>query len=226
MKKSSKIDERPLQIGVFGDIHGNYPVLLSLWREMERLDLTSGTLLNAGDSVCYGDQPEETIRFLASRTNILSVLGNYDRAVALFPQRFEEYNKKWGISRPEKLNAIRRDSELISTEAREWLLTLPKERTVRIGKSEIVLTHYSPGSKVGIGPWTEDSVLERLASQTSASIVVCGHTHFPFVRTSGNVLFVNPGTLGRSMFNTPTFAVLAIPTDGPPSASILTLDTS
>ena len=67
----------------------------------------------------------------------------------------------------------------------------------------VLLTHYAPGSKEGLGRWTPASRLAELAGQTDARVVVCGHTHSPFVREAGGVLFVNPGSAGPRRFTLP-----------------------
>lgn len=212
-----------LQIAALSDIHGNFGALLAVWRDLERHNLSTGPVLNAGDNVCYGENPEETVQFLRSRNNIFSVQGNYDKTVALFPGRANSYKKKWGQFRPEKFQAIKQDSDKISDETRTWLLELPREQTMRYNGHSVIVTHYSPGAKEGIGPWTSSDDLERIASKTTAEVVVCGHTHFPFVRKAGNVLFVNPGTVGRSAYDVSTYAVLTLESNSSPSARITTV---
>jgi len=212
-----------LQIAAISDIHGNLSELLAVWRDLERHNLTEPIVLNAGDTVCYGDNPEETVVFIKSHNNILSVQGNYDKSVALFPERVSSYRKKWGQFRPEKFTAIRRDSGLISDESRKWLKNLPREETLIFNGHTIIVTHYSPGTKEGIGPWTSNDTLEKIAARSPAEIVVCGHTHFPFVRKAGNILFVNPGTVGRSAYGVSTYAVLSLEPNATPSAQISTV---
>jgi len=63
-----------LQIAALSDIHGNFGALLAVWRDLERHDLSTGPVLNAGDNVCYGENPEETVQFLRSRNNIFSAV--------------------------------------------------------------------------------------------------------------------------------------------------------
>lgn len=212
-----------MQFAAISDIHGNLSALLAVWRDLERFNLAEPTVLNAGDTVCYGDNPEETVAFIKSHDNILSVQGNYDKSVALYPERASRYKKKWALFRPEKYTAIRRDSGLISDATRTWLETLPREEKLTLGGHTVIITHYSPGAKEGIGPWTSKDTLEKIADRSPAEIVVCGHTHFPFVRKAGNVLFVNPGTVGRSAYGVSTYAVLSLEPDITPSAHISTV---
>lgn len=208
------------QYGIISDIHGNRAALEAVWAALSRAGLSDRLILNAGDNVGYGDDPESCVRFLRDRPNFLNVQGNYDKNVARFPEREAEYRKKWAKARPEKFEALRRDSAGISDETRAWLLDLPKEQTVVLDNVRVLLTHYSPGSKEGLGRWTSDTRLMEIAKTTEADVVVCGHTHTPFVRKAGGVLFVNPGTVGRSWFGGPRWAVLTLEPGELPAAQL------
>ena len=82
-----------MQIAALSDVHGNLPALTAVWLDIVKHDLAHSDVLNAGDNVCYGHYPEETIEFIRSHQNILSVQGNYDRSVALFPEKVNSYRK-------------------------------------------------------------------------------------------------------------------------------------
>ena len=209
-----------MQYAVFSDIHGNYDALEAVWRALEAAGLADHPVLNAGDNVGYGDAPETCVQFLRARPNIVTVRGNYDKNVAQFPKRDGEYRKKWGRARPEKYEALRRDSEAISEETRWWLLDLPPEAELTLEGVRVLMTHYAPCSKEGLGRWTSDARLRELAQETSAQIVVCGHTHTPFVRDVGGVLWVNPGSLGRSWDSRARYAVLTLADGQAPSAQL------
>ena len=210
-----------MKFGVFSDVHGNLAALRKVWGALNDLGLLDGRpVFNAGDSVGYGCEPEECIAFLRDNTNVVSVRGNYDRNVAEFPNRSQDYKRKWGRSRPEKYAAIKTDSDLISDDARGWLRALPKEERLDLNGHRVVLCHYSPGSKEGLGSWTSAFELEEIAKTAEADVVVCGHTHTPFARSAGGVLFVNPGTVGRSRWSKPSYAVLDLAPGEPPRADI------
>lgn len=199
-----------MRVGLISDIHGDLRALRRVWEDLARLGLADSVVLNAGDNVGYGDDPQGCIDFLRARPNIMTVQGNYDRNIARFPEREDEYRKKWGRVRPAKFEAIKRDSKSISPDARDWLLALPRERELDCGGAKLLLTHYAPGVKEGLGRWTSPTRLAWLAAQTPARVVVCGHTHSPFVRTAGGTLFVNPGTVGRSLSHNPAYAILTL----------------
>jgi putative phosphoesterase len=199
-----------LDFAVFSDVHGNYEALGGLWKTLIEIGLAERPVLNAGDTVAYGDDPERCIRFIQEHPTILSVRGNYDKTVATYPDKRRKYQKSWGSTRPEKLAAIAVDSGRISASSREWLLDLPRDLALTLGGRRVLVTHYAPGVKEGLGPWTGDARLEELAGQAEADVVVCGHTHVPFIRSAGGVLFVNPGTLGKPWNGEMTYAVLSL----------------
>lgn len=210
-----------MRYGVFSDVHGNSEALRSVWRALDADGLAEDRpVLNAGDNVGYGDRPQDCVDFLQGRPGVIGVQGNYDRNVAQFPEREAEYRKKWGRTRPEKFEAIRRDSRAISDEARRWLLALPGELSLTWEGVPLILTHYAPGSKEGLGAWTPDARLRELARATAARVVVCGHTHTPFVRDVGGVLWVNPGSAGRSWDGQHRYAVLTLVPGQPPAAEL------
>ena len=213
-----------MQYGVFSDIHGNLEALEAAWRALEAQGLTDRPVFNAGDTVGYGPQPEACVRFLQSHPNTVSVRGNYDKNVALFPEREAEYRRKWGRERPEKYEALRRDSAAISGSVRRWLFALPGEVELTLDTFPVLMTHYAPGSKEGLGLWTPDARLRELAQTTTAKVVLCGHTHTPFARAIGGVLWVNPGSLGRSVDGRVRYAVLTLEPGRPPAARLQTAE--
>jgi putative phosphoesterase len=177
-------------------------------------------VLNAGDNVGYGDAPAQCVEFLCAHPQILCVQGNYDKNVARFPDKQEEFRKKWGKTRPEKFAALYQDSASLSEEARAWLRGLPQELALTLGETSVLLTHYAPGVKEGLGTWTSDMRLKELARDTEAQVVICGHTHTPFVRRVGGVLWVNPGSVGRGGNCRACYAVLTLHSDAPPQAQL------
>lgn len=213
-----------MQYGVFSDIHGDLKALIAVWKAFEKWGLTEGgrPVFNAGDNVGYGPAPEECVQFLRARPNVVCVRGNYDKNVALFPEREEEYRKRWGQPRPDKLAAIGHDSETISAEARQWLLDLPGEVEVTLEGVPLLMTHYSPSSKHGLGRWTPDAQLREIAGHTRAKVVLCGHTHSAFVRSVGGVLWVNPGSAGRALDRRPHCAILTLEPGHAPAARLKT----
>ncbi len=220
VKNSRRHWANSVRVGIFSDIHGNLSALQAVWAALQAEGLADSLVLNAGDTVGYGSDPEGCVRFLRECPNVVSVKGNYDKNVALFPERGSEYRKKWGKTRPDKFAAIQRDSGAISEGTRRWLSALSAEEALTLEGFPLLMTHYSPGSKTGIGTWTSDAEMAEMAQNTSARIVVCGHTHTNFVRDIGGILWVNPGSLGRALDHRLHYAILTLNAGQPPSAAL------
>ncbi|MGD1992388.1 MAG: metallophosphoesterase family protein, partial [Anaerolineae bacterium] len=81
----------------------------------------------------------------------------------------------------------------------------------RVKGRRVLLTHASPGSSDEyLDADIPDKRLRKLAEQADADVIVCGHSHRPFVRQLDNVWFINPGSVG-------------LPDDGDPRASYAVL---
>lgn len=65
-------------VTIFGDIHGNLPVLEAVFQNMETRDLSNLHCL--GDLVGYGTFPNEVVEAIRARS-IPTLMGNYDQGV-------------------------------------------------------------------------------------------------------------------------------------------------
>jgi len=88
---------------------------------------------------------------------------------------------------------------------------LPFDLRFEVGVAAVHLVHGSP-RKVNEYLFEEKpaSLCERLARAEQADTLVFGHTHKPWVREHGGVLFVNCGSVGKPKDGDPraAFAVL------------------
>jgi len=58
------------------------------------------------------------------------------------------------------------------------------------------MVHGSPGDPyAGIDPEHEPESLEHVLAQTAEAVLVCGHTHIPWVRRWNGKLALNPGSV-------------------------------
>jgi putative phosphoesterase len=195
---------------IVSDIHGNIEAVKSVWSKIGELGLADHLVLNAGDTVAYGDDSAACIDFVRANTQIVSVGGNYDYNVAIFPTDQERFERKWKSRRSEKYEALLLASSQITEDQRNWLLDLPPQLDLVIENHPVSLSHYSPvGSKMSLGTWTTDRQLQDVDETVNYDVVIVGHTHTPFVRQMGKTLFINPGSVGKS-WGRSTFAVLTI----------------
>jgi len=195
-----------VKAALIGDVHANLPALEAVLEHARAQG--AGPVWNVGDFVGYGAFPEQVVQRLRC-VGAVSVIGNYDLKVLKVPHR----PAKWSRSkRPEKWLAFKWAYENLSADSRNYLACVPLQVRLQVEGRRILLTHGSPDSESEhVDPDTPIERLEELAQVAEADIVVCGHSHRPFRRRAGGVLFVNTGSVGR-------------PDDGDPRACYATMD--
>ena len=192
MESGAPRARRPDSFAVITDVHANLPALLAVFAELDARGISA--VFCCGDIVGYGPWPNEVVETLRAR-GVTAIRGNVDRDVL----RFERRKKKLRARRhPDKFRTLEYSAERLSDEARAYLAELPSELGVAVGRRRLLLVHGSPtGATDPVLPDAPDDVLRRHLDETGSNIVVCGHTHLPFVRRIGQRLFVNAGSCGR-----------------------------
>ena len=190
-----------MRVALIGDVHANLPALDAVLRDAREQAVDA--IWNVGDAVGYGAFPNEVINELREHA-ASSIAGNYDNKVLKFPKK----HSKWRKRKPaQKFLAFQWAHHSLTRHNLDYLRSLPKEIVVDALDSSVLLTHGSPASsKEHLSPSTPQTRMLELASLVDADLVVCGHSHQPFVRDAAGVRFINPGSVGR-------------PDDGDPRAS-------
>lgn len=182
-----------MKIAIISDVHANLPALKTVLKHARSQG--AKTIWNAGDFVGYGAYPDEVVRLL-DKPDVLSIIGNYDRK-SLKLKSFSEKKKARMI--PEKLFAFQWAYDQLSSSSRKKLLALPGQRRFKERGWKVLITHGSPASETEhLDPSTSDERLRELAAMTKAKIIICGHSHQPFIRLVDETWFINPGSVGRS----------------------------
>jgi len=190
-----------VNICVISDIHGNLPALKAILKSSAAKKARRFFFL--GDFLGYSPFPNETVSLLRKNNNTISIIGNYDLKV-LRRKRSKDAVKDFSFSWTHKHT---------SPEAKRYLQTLPEQRMTTVCGKKILLVHGSTFSnEEGIDENSPLKKLRRIARTAGADIILCGHTHRPFVKKVGAVWFINPGGAGRS-FDSDTassYAMLSI----------------
>jgi putative phosphoesterase len=196
-----------VRIALIGDVHANLHALEAVL--LHASDHGVKNIWNAGDFVGYGAFPEEVVGLLR-QVKAVSIIGNYDQKVL----KVRKKQDKWAaVKVPEKWLAFQWAYENLSARSRKYLNSLPEQRRLYAKGWKILLTHGSPASPdEHLGPDTPEDRLCELAEMANADLIICGHSHQPFARWVGNVLFVNTGSVGRPDDGDPraTYAILKI----------------
>jgi putative phosphoesterase len=186
------MQNKSLKIAILSDIHGNLPALEAVLADCTKQGAEQ--IWNLGDFIGYVPFPNEVIERLQN-VNAISIIGNYDLKVLSFAKNVRQWKK---IKDIEKYTAFDWNYNALTPASRHYLQTLPKERRIEVGGLDVLLTHGSPAdNEEGIGSAMPAQRLNELAKIAKADVVVCGHTHRPFQKRAGGVLFVNAGSVGR-----------------------------
>jgi len=179
-------------VALLGDVHANLPALEAVLDDADRHGAEA--VWNVGDFVGYGAFPEQCVRRLRACGSV-HVAGNYDRKVLKFPRRQAKWRK---AKAPAKFLAFQWAWERLSEDSRTYLASLPREARLERAGRRVLLTHGSPASESeALTEDTPEARLAELAALADADVVVCGHSHVPFVREAAGVLFVGTGSVGR-----------------------------
>jgi putative phosphoesterase len=184
-----------VRLGVISDVHANVHALTAVWNALQRR--RADLIVCAGDVVGYGATPGETIAFL-ERHEVLTTLGSSDARVAYDLGRTLEPRRGVADSILEWTGGVLEEGHIA------FLRRLKVSARLTTGRAKARLFHGSPDDPDATldldGP-IED--LERLLATLRVSLVLCGGSHVPYVRTTPAGVFVNTGSVGLSLNGEP-----------------------
>jgi putative phosphoesterase len=197
-------DER---VAVITDIHANLAALEATlqWIDEEGIQ----RIYCGGDLVGYGAYPNEVCALIEARA-IPTIYGNYDYAIA---RDLDDCGCAYVTEHDRELGQLSVAWTLEHTDpaAKDFMRTLPFDLRFEVGDTSVHLVHGSP-RKVNEYLFEDKpaSLYERLAGAEDADALVFGHTHKPWIREHGGVLFVNCGSVGKPKDGDPRagFAIL------------------
>ena len=175
-----------MRLAVLSDIHGNLPALEAVIADLE----TNGAdaVVNIGDCASGPLWPAETVRLLRT-LNWPTVRGNHDRLISAPASEPLGRSDSWTRS-------------VLDADARHWLGALPA--SLEIGgvlcihgsprRDDEFLTDEIRNGRLGLAP---NEVIEARLDGSTASLVLCGHSHVPGTyRTPSGKTVMNPGSVG------------------------------
>ncbi len=197
-----------MKLLILGDIHANYPALKAIQNYVHNIRFDG--IINTGDFMVYGTNPNETIAWFRKTENSISVLGNTDKRIL----RILKGKKLKRPKKEEKRVMYFWTAQILNDENINYLKSLPKKNEIFGGSVRVGIFHgtfLKPNES--LMPADDKSHFKQLAHASPYQIHIMGHSHIPFYEFVDGVHFINPGSVGR-MF------------DGDPRASFATLDIS
>lgn len=172
-----------MRLAVISDIHSNLHALNAVIEAIQGTEVD--LVVCAGDIVGYGAFPNECCRILKNLSNHV-VFGNHDIAALT-------EDTTW--MNPDAAKAALWTARNLSTRSRHYLESLKIETSLESDKMKTRIFHGSPRS-VAEYVYEEDAG-EGMLDAEEVDLLVLGHTHVPFVKSFGDRLIVNPGSVGQ-----------------------------
>ena len=150
-------------VAVISDVHGNLEALRSVLADIDAQGATE--ILNLGDMVGYGPEPEACVTLLRER-GVPTVLGNHEYGLAEAQAR--------GFFNPQARKALDRTRELLSDDSVMYFRTLP--RTMEAHGALFV--HGCPPGQVSKYLYElDDEALREALALYPHPLCFAGHTH-------------------------------------------------
>ena len=149
-----------MRYAIISDIHSNFEALQAVIAEIDALG--EADFLCLGDIVGYGPSPNECCDLLRAR-KCISIAGNHDEAAAT-GAGLERFN-------PVAREAIQWTRTQLSDENRQYLASLPRERTI----DGFGLVHGSPVRHFDYIMDTRDA--EQALELAAKPLTFVGHSH-------------------------------------------------
>ena len=194
-------------VAVITDIHANLPALEAALERIDELGIER--VYCGGDLVGYGPHPNEVCALIEDR-QIPTIYGNYDYAIA---RDLEDCGCAYVTQHDRELGQQSVEWTLAHTDQRskDFMRGLPFDLRFELANQRVRLVHGSP-RKVNEYLFEDKPArtFERIAAGADCDTLVFGHTHQPWIREYGGVLFVNCGSVGKPKDGDPraAFAIL------------------
>jgi putative phosphoesterase len=183
-----------MRVGIISDIHGNLQALDVVLEDIGRRGLDAVYCL--GDLVGYAPFPNEVIERIRA-AEMPTIMGNYDDGVG--------YDRdECGCAYRDPVDRELGDQSFnwtkahVTSDNKAFLRTLLPELRVEADGKRLLLVHGSP-RKMNEYLFEDRplSSFQRIADASNADVIVFGHTHRPYTKSVGDVLFVNVGSVGK-----------------------------
>ena len=190
-----------MKIAVISDIHANKDAFDNVLSDIESFN--PDKIFCLGDLILAGYNPNYICQKIFElkekyEDNFEIIQGNTDKMVA---NATIESIKKAQESFPCMGYSLEEDIKITDKKYLDFVNNLPEKKTVELNGLKIELVHGSPRNQSeNIYPNLASNEVEEMVKDSTADLILCGHTHIPcgYSLESGKTV-VNVGSVGRSM---------------------------
>jgi len=202
-KATYKLNKKIEKVCIFSDIHGNGPAFSACYDRLlnENADLN----IFLGDICGYYFDQSKIFKKLLAIPRLICVRGNHDdiffKIYSGDQKIAADYRSRYGLS-----------MEILLPKATEnfktWIGRLPNH--IVIPDQKMFICHGSPANLL-CGYVYPDSDFGEF-KLFPYRLFILGHTHYPMLRRLGDILILNPGSVGQPRHGGPaSYATLIIP---------------
>lgn len=190
-----------MKVAVISDIHGNFQALESVLADMQKNKCDQ--IFCLGDLAMAGPQPRTVLDYIMNRCQDWVIIkGNTDKMITEFDLKmYDKMQKKF----PVMANALLDDVDIIEQDKKDFLASLPEQKSIMVEGVSVLLVHGSPRKiNEDILPGMKISEVQDIIEGVNEELILCGHTHVPCgYQTLTKQTVVNVGSVGRPMTGVP-----------------------
>jgi putative phosphoesterase len=181
-----------MNIGIIDDIHGNYNALKFVIDDMNNNKIDSVIVL--GDIIFPENEPQKCFDTIKELKPIVWIKGNTDNWFNEIDENFQPKNEMEDKIHKEFLKV----NKVISMDVSQTMKMLKEKEEIEIGGKKILCVHGSD-RKINepIGIMTPQKDMYELINRLKHDILLCAHTHSPYLVAFEGKLIMNVGSVGQ-----------------------------
>jgi putative phosphoesterase len=194
-----------MKAAFISDIHSNLEALTGVLQYIRAQKIEQVYCL--GDLVGYGPDPNEVLAEIQAAA-ILTLQGNYDEGVGYDRMACGcDYKDQKAMEIGSA--SLFWTQKQVSDQNKEYLRSLPESLNLQIGQWKLQLVHGSPRQNNEY-LFADAPEIEQILPLVSADILLCGHTHIPYIQMLSGQYIINTGSVGKPKHGTPEASFIVI----------------
>ncbi|MBN2617023.1 MAG: metallophosphoesterase family protein [Spirochaetales bacterium] len=177
------------KVAFISDIHSNQPALESVLNDIKSRNIDFIYCL--GDIIGYHSFPNEVIELLKAN-HVISIKGNHDEVIT--EKKFNRDNNDDFV--------LYWNYDKLTEENLKFLEHLPNCIEFQVENIDVKIVHGSPDSSSEYIR-KDSSQIDKYFGLMETDILVCGHTHIPYIAQKDNKYILNSGSVGKSKWGRP-----------------------